>query len=206
MTAMSKPYQAHVTAVMDGETPDNGFCDPNIGEGTKIWHFCHVCAGARIGPRCTLGQNVYVAPTAVIGEGCRIQNNVSIYDGVVLEDHVFCGPSMVFTNLSRPLPRAAIKRHEAFQRTLVRRHASIGAGAVIVCGVELGEACFVAAGSVVTRDVPPHALVMGNPARQVGWVCTCGGRLALEGTERAACPEGCGRVWRLLEGRLVPDL
>ncbi|MBM4394721.1 MAG: N-acetyltransferase [Deltaproteobacteria bacterium] len=202
---MGKPYFAHPTAVIDGETADNGFCDPNIGEGTRIWHFCHVTAGARIGPRCNLGQNVYVGGAAVLGEGCKVQNNVSLYDGVELEDFVFCGPSTVFTNLSKPLPRAAIRRHESYQRTRVRRNASIGAGAVIVCGHELGEACFVAAGAVVTRDVPAHALVAGNPAKQVGWVCECGGRLPLvlppaSGLETCIEP-GCGRRYRLLDGR-----
>jgi UDP-2-acetamido-3-amino-2,3-dideoxy-glucuronate N-acetyltransferase len=162
---------------MDGETDSNGLCDPNIGKGTRIWHHVHVCDGARIGPECSLGQNVFVAATAVLGRGCKVQNNVSIYDGVVLEDYVFCGPSMTFTNLSSPLPRAAIPRREAYQTTIVRQHSSIGAGAVIVCGHELGEACFVAAGSVVVRDVPAHALVAGNPARRIGWVCRCGARL-----------------------------
>ena len=185
---MSKPYFAHPTAVIDGETEANGFCDPNIGAGTKIWHHAHVSAGARIGRACVIGQNVYVAPTVVMGGGCRIQNNVSVYDGVVLEGFVFCGPSMVFTNLSKPLPRAAITRHCAFQKTVVRRHASIGAGAVVVCGHELGEACFVAAGSVVVLDVPAYALVAGNPARLVGHVCQCGARLAWTGG-RVKCVE-----------------
>jgi len=200
-----RPYVAHPTAVIDGQTADNGFVDPNIGAGTRIWHFAHVSAGARIGPDCVLGQGVYVASTAVLGRGCKVQNHVSLYDGVVLEDHVFCGPSMVFTNLSRPLPRAAIPRREAFQRTVVRRHASIGAGAVIVCGHELGEACFVAAGAVVTRDVPAHALVAGNPARRIGWVCRCGARLAFaDGTARCdatwmrdGAAVTCGRTYRM---------
>ncbi len=135
-----KPYFAHPTAILDGETEANGYCDPNIGEGTRIWHHAHVMAGARIGPRCILGQNVFVGATAILGEGCKVQNNVNLYDGVVLEDFVFCGPSMTFTNLSSPLPRAAIPRRHAYQKTVVRRHASIGAGAVIVCGHELGEA------------------------------------------------------------------
>ncbi len=200
-----RPYFAHPTAVIDGQTAGNGFVDPGIGAGTRIWHFCHVAAGARIGPDCVLGQGVYVAPTVVVGRGCRVQNHVSLYDGVVLEDHVFCGPSMVFTNVSKPLPRAAISRRDAFLRTVVRRDASIGAGAVIVCGHELGEACFVAAGAVVTRDVPAFALVAGNPARRIGWVCRCGARLAfVDG--RARCDGGwqdagvrvpCGRTYRL---------
>ncbi len=183
-----KPYFAHPTAILDGETEANGYCDPNIGEGTRIWHHAHVMAGARIGPRCILGQNVFVGATAILGEGCKVQNNVNLYDGVVLEDFVFCGPSMTFTNLSSPLPRAAIPRRHAYQKTVVRRHASIGAGAVIVCGHELGEACFVAAGAVVVRDVPAHALVAGVPARIVGWVCRCGARLRFDG-DRAECRE-----------------
>lgn len=200
-----RPYVAHPTAVIDGETPDNGHRDPNIGDGTRIWHFGHVSAGARIGPGCMLGQGVFVAPTAVLGRGCRVQNHVSVFDGVVLEDFVFCGPSMVFTNLSRPLPRAAIPRREAFQRTVVRRHASIGAGAVVVCGHELGEGCFVAAGAVVTRDVPAYAVVAGNPARRIGWACRCGARLVFQ-RDQARCVgtffrDGvtvpCGRVYRM---------
>ncbi len=197
-------YVAHPTAVIDGETQDNGFMDPNIGPGTRIWHFCHVSAGAQIGQDCVLGQGVYVASTAVLGQGCRIQNHVSLYDGVVLEDFVFCGPSMVFTNVSTPLPRAGISRRTAFAATIVRRHASIGAGAVVVCGHELGESCFVAAGAVVTRDVPPYALVAGNPARRIGWACRCGARLAFRG-DQACCTATfslggavvtCGRTYR----------
>ena len=193
-----KAYFAHPTAVMDGETALNGGCDPAIGEGTRIWHFSHVCAGARIGRACSLGQNVYVGAAAVLGDGCKVQNNVSLYDGVVLEDHVFCGPSMVFTNLSEPLPRAGISRRDAWQRTVVRRHASIGAGAVIVCGHEIGEGAFVAAGAVVVRDVPAYTLVAGNPARVRGWVCRCGARLAFEGDE-ARCTGAFP-----LDGRNVP--
>lgn len=204
-TETGRRYEAHPTAVIDGETPDNGHCDPNIGDGTRIWHFGHVSAGARIGSGCMLGQGVYVAPTAVLGRGCRVQNHVSVFDGVVLEDFVFCGPSMVFTNVSNPLPRAAVRRHEAFAPTVVRRHASIGAGAVIVCGHELGEGCFVAAGAVVTRDVPAYAVVAGNPARRIGWACRCGARLVFEG-DQVRCRatvlcDGvtvpCGRVYQL---------
>jgi UDP-2-acetamido-3-amino-2,3-dideoxy-glucuronate N-acetyltransferase len=199
-----KPYFAHESAFIDGETAENGFVDSAIGPGTKIWHNCHVTKGARIGPRCNLGQNVYVGGTAVLGECCKIQNNVNIYDGVVLEDFVFCGPSMTFTNLSSPLPRSAIVRHGQYQQTIVRRHASIGAGAVIVCGHELGEACFVAAGAVVVRDVPAYALVAGNPARQIGWVCQCGARLTFD-SDVAICGaeivDGvpCGREYRMAE-------
>jgi UDP-2-acetamido-3-amino-2,3-dideoxy-glucuronate N-acetyltransferase len=146
-----------------------------IGDGTKIWHFCHVMPGAVIGERCSLGQNVVVMPGTRIGNNVKIQNNVSIYEGVELEDDVFCGPSMVFTNVINP--RSAVSRKHEYQRTLVRRGATIGANATVVCGVTLGEYAFVGAGAVVTKDVKPFALVTGVPARQVGWMCRCGERL-----------------------------
>ncbi len=189
-----KPYQAHSTAIIDGETVENGYRDPNIGAGTCIWHFSHVSAGAHIGTACMLGQGVYVGPGAVIGSGCRIQNHVSLFDGVMLEDQVFCGPSVTFTNLSNPLPRAAVSRRDRLQTTRVRSGASIGAGAVILCGIDIGHDCFVAAGAVVTRDVPPYALVMGNPARIQGWVCRCGARLVFD-RGMAFC-EGTGEPCR----------
>jgi UDP-2-acetamido-3-amino-2,3-dideoxy-glucuronate N-acetyltransferase len=143
-----------------------------IGDGTKIWHFCHVMPGAVIGERCSLGQNVVVMPGTRIGNNVKIQNNVSIYEGVELEDDVFCGPSMVFTNVINP--RSAVSRKHEYQRTLVRRGVTIGANATVVCGVTLGEYAFVGAGAVVTKDVKPFALVTGVPARQVGWMCRCG--------------------------------
>jgi UDP-2-acetamido-3-amino-2,3-dideoxy-glucuronate N-acetyltransferase len=146
-----------------------------IGDGTKIWHFCHVMPGAVIGERCSLGQNVVVMPGTRIGNNVKIQNNVSIYEGVELEDDVFCGPSMVFTNVINP--RSAVSRKNEYKRTLVRRGASIGANATIVCGVALGEYAFVGAGAVVSKDVKPFALVTGVPARQVGWMCRCGEKL-----------------------------
>jgi UDP-2-acetamido-3-amino-2,3-dideoxy-glucuronate N-acetyltransferase len=146
-----------------------------IGAGTRIWHFCHVMAGARIGARCVLGQNVYVGGKVVIGDDVRIQNNVSVYDGVVLEDLVFCGPSMVFTNVINP--RAEVNRKHQLLPTRVRRGATIGANATIVCGSTLGEYAFVGAGAVVRGDVPPHALMLGVPARRRGWMCRCGARL-----------------------------
>ena len=177
---MTKSYFAHPTAVIDGESEENGFCDPNIGKGTKIWHHAHIMSGARIGENCIIGQNCFIGSDVVIGNGCKLQNNVNVYDGVTLEDFVFCGPSMTFTNLSTPIPRAHIPRRYAFQKTIVRRFASIGAGAVIVCGHELGEACFVAGGAVVTQDVPPYALVAGVPAKIKGFVCECGARLHFE--------------------------
>jgi UDP-2-acetamido-3-amino-2,3-dideoxy-glucuronate N-acetyltransferase len=143
-----------------------------IGAGTEIWHFCHVMAGARIGARCMLGQNVFVAGGAVLGDGCRVQNNVSIYDGVILEAEVFVGPSATFTNVRTP--RAFVNRRGALEPTTVGRGATIGANATIVCGVTIGEYAFIAAGAVVTRDVPPFALVVGVPARRQGWICRCG--------------------------------
>jgi UDP-2-acetamido-3-amino-2,3-dideoxy-glucuronate N-acetyltransferase len=143
-----------------------------IGAGTRIWHFCHVMRGARIGPGCVLGQNVFVAATAVIGARCRIQNNVSIYDGVVLDDDVFVGPSVVFTNVRAP--RAFVDRRAVLQVTRIGRGATIGANATILCGTTVGELAFVAAGAVVTRDVPAHTLVAGVPARRRGLVCACG--------------------------------
>ncbi len=170
----------------------------SIGAGTRIWHFVHVAAGARIGRRCSLGQGVYVAPSAVLGDGCKVQNHVSIYDGVVLEDDVFLGPSCVFTNVKHP--RAAIVRKHAYQRTLVRTGATIGANATVVCGVTIGRYALIGAGAVVTRDVPDHALLVGAPARQIGWVSRHGHRLAFhEG--RAICPES-GEVYELLGGTL----
>ncbi len=152
----------------------------SVGDGTKIWHFCHVMPGAVIGERCSLGQNVVVMPGTRIGNNVKIQNNVSIYEGVELEDDVFCGPSMVFTNVINP--RSAVSRKHEYQRTLVRRGATIGANATVICGVTLGEYTFVGAGAVVTKDVKSFALVTGVPARQVGWMCRCGERLDTAGT------------------------
>jgi UDP-2-acetamido-3-amino-2,3-dideoxy-glucuronate N-acetyltransferase len=185
-------YFVHATSRVDDGA--------EIGEGTKIWHYSHVQAGARIGRQCTLGQNVNVGPRAIVGDHCRVQNNVSIYEGVELEDHVFCGPSMVFTNV-RGVPRAKYPRAGAsYDRTLVREGASIGANATIVCGVTIGHHAFVAAGALVTRDVPDHAVVLGAPARRVGWVCECGARLPDAGPRRS-CPE-CGLDYELRDGRL----
>jgi acetyltransferase-like isoleucine patch superfamily enzyme len=161
------PYSVHETAIVDAG------CE--IGAGSKIWHFSHVLQGSRIGRNCVIGQNVMIGPDAIVGDGCKIQNNVSLYKGVVLEDGVFCGPSCVFTNVMNP--RAEIERKAEFRPTRVRRGATIGANATIVCGTELGVYCFVAAGAVVTRDVPAHALVAGNPARQIGWMSHAGERL-----------------------------
>jgi UDP-2-acetamido-3-amino-2,3-dideoxy-glucuronate N-acetyltransferase len=146
-----------------------------IGKGTKIWHFCHVNGGAVIGERCSLGQNVVVMNDVRIGNNVKIQNNVSVYDAVELEDDVFCGPSMVFTNVINP--RSAVPRKDEYRKTLVKRGASIGANATIICGATLGEYSFIGAGSVVTGDVPAHALIVGVPGRRVGWMCVCGEKL-----------------------------
>ena len=150
-----------------------------IGAGTKVWHFCHVLGGAVVGERCSLGQNVVVMNRVRIGDDVKIQNNVSIYEGVELEDDVFCGPSMVFTNVMNP--RSHVSRKSEYRRTLVRRGASIGANATIVCGVTLGEYAFVGAGAVVTRDVLPYAMMAGVPARRIGWMCQCGEKLPTSG-------------------------
>ena len=150
----------------------------SIGEGTKIWHFCHVMPGAVIGRNCNLGQNVCVSAGVKVGDNVKIQNNVSLYTGVVLEDDVFLGPSMVFTNVFNP--RSHVSRRDQYLQTLVKRGATIGANATIVCGVTLGRYAFIGAGAVVTRDVPDHALVHGNPARIQGWMCQCGEKLRFE--------------------------
>ena len=147
-----------------------------IGDGTKIWHFTHVMAGARIGRGCNIGQNVVISPGVVIGDNVKIQNNVSVYTGVVLEDDVFCGPSMVFTNVVNP--RSHVPRKDEYRQTLVKRGASIGANATVVCGYTIGRCAFIGAGAVVTRDVPDYALVVGNPGRVTGWMCDCGVKLA----------------------------
>ncbi len=160
-------YFAHPSAVIDDGAV--------IGDGTKIWHFSHISSGARIGSGCTLGQNVYVAPTAVINNGVKIQNNVSIFDGVTLEDNVFVGPSAVFTNVGNP--RSEYSRKHAYEATLVGTGSTIGANATIVCGVTLGRYAFVGAGAVATANVAPYTLVVGVPARRIGWMCRCGERL-----------------------------
>ena len=146
-----------------------------IGAGTKIWHFSHIMSGAVIGENCNIGQNVYIDRNVHIGNRCKIQNNVSVYNGIQLEDDVFCGPSCVFTNVYNP--RAAVERKNEFLKTLVKQGATIGANATIVCGITLGEYCFIGAGAVVTKNVPPYACVVGNPARPIGWRCACGEKL-----------------------------
>ncbi len=163
--------------------------DVEVGADAHIWHFVHVSSGARIGARCSLGQNVFIGRNVRLGDGVRVQNNVSIYEGVEVEDDAFLGPSCVFTNVKNP--RAAISRNRAYDTTRVRRGASIGANATIVCGVTLGEYCFVGAGAVVTRDVSPYAVIVGNPGRQRGWMCSCGQSLRGSGlVQCAACGNG----------------
>ena len=175
---------------------ESSYIDDNvkIGSDTAIWHFCHVMSGSHVGARCRIGQNVVIGPRAQIGDNVKIQNNVSIYEGVTLEDDVFCGPSMVFTNVLTP--RCAFPRNtaEVFTPTLVKRGASIGANATIVCGVTIGRHALIGAGAVVTRDVPDHAVVYGNPARQRGWACECGASIEFT-DESAICPE-CDRRYR----------
>ena len=171
-----------------------------IGGGTKIWHFSHIQSGARIGENCSIGQNVNIAGNVRIGNHVKIQNNVSIYEGVELEDYVFCGPSMVFTNVMNPRSEFPQRGSEFYRKTLVKRSASIGANATIVCGHTIGRSSFIGAGSVVTRDVPDYALVYGNPAVLQGWVCACGGKLDLE-DERSSCGK-CGREY-FLRGDVV---
>ncbi len=173
----------------------------SLGDGTRVWHFTHVCGGATIGARCSLGQGVFVGNDVRIGNNCKIQNNVSIYDAVTLEDDVFCGPSMVFTNVYNP--RSAIVRKNEYRPTLVRRGATLGANCTVICGVTIGEFAFIAAGAVVNRDVSPHALIAGVPGRRIGWMSAFGHRLDLpvEGVGEAVCPES-GERYRLEGDRL----
>ena len=171
-----------------------------IGEGTRIWHWVHVSGGARIGAKCVLGQNVFVANDVVIGDNVRIQNNVSVYDAVTLEDDVFCGPSMVFTNVLNP--RSHVSRKSDYRRTLVKRGASIGANATIVCGHDVGDYAFIGAGTVITANIPNYALVYGVPARQHGWMCNCGVRLDFK-SDAAQCA-ACGAEYRKSGSGIAP--
>ena len=186
---IAKPkYFAHPTAVVDAET--------EIGEETKVWHFSHIMSGARLGTHCNLGQNVVISPGVVIGNNVKIQNNVSVYTGVELQDDVFCGPSMVFTNVVNP--RSHIVRKHEFRRTLVKQGASLGANSTVVCGVSIGRYAFIGAGAVVTKDVPDYALMVGVPAQRVGWMCYCGIRLPQSGS-MVSCSE-CGRRYGIDNG------
>ena len=185
---MDKNYFVHESSYVDEP------CE--IGEGTKIWHFSHVMSNSRIGRRCNIGQNVVVSPQVTIGDNVKIQNNVSVYTGVILEDDVFCGPSMVFTNVVNP--RSHVSRKDEYRTTLVKRGASIGANATVVCGNTIGRYAFIGAGAVVTRDIPDFALVTGNPGRVTGWMCQCGIKLPLsrdaQKDEEATCA-ACGSAY-----------
>jgi UDP-2-acetamido-3-amino-2,3-dideoxy-glucuronate N-acetyltransferase len=178
-------HTVHPTAIVDPGAA--------IGEGTRIWHWVHICGGARIGGGCSFGQNVYVGNDVVIGENVRVQNNVSIYDSVTLENDVFCGPSMVFTNVVNP--RSHVSRKHEYRRTVVKKGATIGANATVICGHNIGRYAFIGAGAVVTSDVPDYALMLGVPARRVGWICQCGERLTETGGD-AKCA-ACGAAYRI---------
>lgn len=190
---LGKKYFAHPTAVIDDGA--------EIGEGTKIWHFCHIFSGAKIGKKCVVGQGCSIASTVVVGDGVKIQNGISMYDGVVLEDGVFCGPHMVFTNVFNP--RAFIERKSEFMKTVVGKGASIGAGAVVVCGNNIGEYAFIGAGAVVTRDIPAFALAYGNPAQIKGWVDVEGNKLNFDGNGKAVGTNGA--EYRLHNGIVSPQ-
>ena len=187
------PYQVHESSYVDA--------DVEIGDGTTIWHFSHLMSGSRLGRACRIGQNVVIGPRVRLGDGVKIQNNVSVYEGVELEDAVFCGPSMVFTNVYNP--RSEISRMDDIRRTLVRRGASLGANCTVVCGVTIGEYAFVGAGAVVNRDVPDYALVVGNPGKVIGWMCVCGLQLDFNSGDRSTC-EGCGIMYTKLDDAVHP--
>jgi UDP-2-acetamido-3-amino-2,3-dideoxy-glucuronate N-acetyltransferase len=199
---MTKTVPLHPFFIHESSYVDDGV---EIGAGTQIWHFCHVMKGSRIGRQCRIGQNVVIGPNAIVGNNVKIQNTVSVYQGVVLEDDVFCGPSMVFTNVINP--RSHVARKDEYKRTLVRRGASIGANVTIVCGVTLGKYCFIGAGAVVNRDVPDYALIVGNPGRLRGWMCACGIKLPFEpgadGTDLATC-SSCDATYRKEGPAVVP--
>ncbi|RLD40791.1 MAG: N-acetyltransferase [Bacteroidetes bacterium] len=188
---MNTDYFAHETAVIDEG------CE--IGKGTKIWHFSHIMTGAKLGEKCNIGQNVVVSPDVVLGNNVKVQNNVSIYTGVICEDDVFLGPSMVFTNVVNP--RSAVVRRGQYVKTIVKKGVSIGANATIVCGHDIGEYAFIGAGAVVTKEVLPYALVIGNPARQVGWMSEYGHRLEFDDKGIAECPESHDK-YKLENGRV----
>jgi UDP-2-acetamido-3-amino-2,3-dideoxy-glucuronate N-acetyltransferase len=193
---MDKNYFVHESSYVDEP------CE--IGEGTKIWHFSHVMSGSKIGRRCNIGQNVVISPDVRIGDNVKIQNNVSVYTGVELEDDVFCGPSMVFTNVVNP--RSHVSRKDQYRKTLVRRGASIGANATVVCGHTVGRYAFIGAGAVVTRDVPDYAMIVGNPARVIGWMCECGIKLDMTRDphldEVSTC-HSCGKSYSKRQGQVT---
>ena len=183
---------------------ESSYIDDNvtIGSGTKIWHFSHIMSGSRIGGNCNIGQNVVIGPNAIIGNNCKIQNNISVYEGVELEDNVFCGPSMVFTNVYNP--RCEISRRNEFRKTLVKTGATLGANCTIVCGVTIGRYAFIGAGAVVNRDVPDYALVVGNPGKQIGWMSAYGERLDLPLTGNGECKcSNTGKTYQLKEGKIT---
>jgi len=184
-------YFAHETAVIDEGC--------SIGAGTKIWHFSHIMQGCEIGEKCNIGQNVVVSPGVILGRNVKVQNNVSIYTGVICQDDVFLGPSMVFTNIRNP--RSAVNRKDQYVTTLVKKGATIGANSTIVCGITLGEFAFIGAGAVVVKDVPDYALVIGNPARHVGWMSEFGHRLDFDKEGMAVCPES-GEKYLLIDGKV----
>ncbi|MBE0649314.1 MAG: N-acetyltransferase [Bacteroidales bacterium] len=188
---MEKEYFAHETAIIDKG------CE--IGKGTKIWHFSHIMTGCKMGENCNIGQNVVVSPDVVLGNNVKVQNNVSIYSGVICEDDVFLGPSMVFTNVTNP--RSAVNRRGQYTKTLVKKGASIGANATIVCGHNIGEYAFIGAGAVVVKEVLPYALVVGNPAKQLGWMSEYGHRLNFDKNGLAECPESHEK-YELKEGKV----
>lgn len=184
-------YQAHETAVIDAGC--------HIGEGTRIWHFSHIMSGCTIGKYCNIGQNVVVSPEVVLGDHVKVQNNVSVYTGVTCDDEVFLGPSCVFTNVINP--RSAVVRKDQYRKTHVGKGATIGANATIVCGHQIGAYAMIGAGAVVTKDIPPYALVVGNPSRQIGWVSEYGHRLVFDETGKATCPE-TGQQYQLTDNQV----
>jgi UDP-2-acetamido-3-amino-2,3-dideoxy-glucuronate N-acetyltransferase len=188
----SKGYFAHETAVIDQGA--------DIGSGTKIWHFSHVMPNSKLGENCNIGQNVVISPEVILGKNVKVQNNVSIYSGVVCEEDVFLGPSCVFTNVTNP--RSGVNRRGAYSKTLVKKGASIGANATIVCGHDIGMFAFVGAGAVVTKTIPDYALVVGNPSKQIGWMSEFGHRLNFDESNKATCEES-GQVYELSENRVV---
>ena len=191
----NKNYFVHESSYVDEP------CE--IGEGTKIWHFSHVMQNSKIGKNCNIGQNVVISPDVVLGENVKIQNNVSVYTGVICEDDVFLGPSMVFTNVSNP--RSHVIRRGEYQRTLVKKGASIGANAVVVCGNDIGRFAFIGAGAVITKYVPDYALVVGNPGKIVGWMCNCGNRLKFNDKTETKCTD-CSKEYKMINDKKIEEI